>query len=325
MTVHDLLYARHPEWLPTRRARWYWATWIPFTARHASAVIAPSEATKQDLISLSGVPADRVIVVPHAVDPLFLRRPSQDTIRAYRERQALTEPYVLYVGAIDRRKDWQGLLKAFAKLLRAFPSFRLVIAGHVSGERSDLTEAIRVADLGRAVVLAGHVPDQDLPALYAGAALFVYPSFWEGFGLPPLEAMAMGVPVIVYKTASLPEVVGDAGILLDAPYAYTSLAESMERLIADETLRKPWRCTQDASGHERRTTGTTSQRPASRFDTRSSWSFRPSVQTSHADIGRALVRWRACRFGRQKFVPPTLRRKVFADWKQGDPRRWVRS
>jgi glycosyltransferase involved in cell wall biosynthesis len=100
-----------------------------------------------------------------------------------------------------------------------------------------LTEAIRVADLGRAVVLAGHVPDQDLPALYAGAALFVYPSFWEGFGLPPLEAMAMGVPVIVYKTASLPEVVGDAGILLDAPYAYTSLAESMERLIADETLR----------------------------------------------------------------------------------------
>jgi glycosyltransferase involved in cell wall biosynthesis len=237
LTVHDLLYARHPEWLPTGRARWYWATWIPFTARHASAVIAPSEATKQDLISLAGIPADRVTVVPHAVDPLFLRRPSQDRIRAYRERQALTDPYVLYVGAIDRRKDWRGLLKAFANLLRTFPSFRLVIAGHVSRERSDLTEAVRVADLGSAVVLAGHVPDQDLPALYAGAALFVYPSFWEGFGLPPLEAMAMGVPVIAYKTASLPEVVGDAGILLDAPYAHTKLAESMERLIADKTLR----------------------------------------------------------------------------------------
>lgn len=237
LTVHDLLYTRHPEWLPTARARWYWATWIPFTARHASAVIAPSEATKEDLIALAGIPADRVTVVPHAVDPLFSRRPSTEAIRAYRERHALTDPYVLYVGAIDRRKDWQGLLKAFAHLRRTHPSFRLVIAGHVGGRRSDLTEAIRAADGDHAVVLAGHVPDQDLPALYAGAALFVYPSWWEGFGLPLLEAMAMGVPVIAYKISSLPEVVGDAGILLDAPYAHTALAESMERLITDETLR----------------------------------------------------------------------------------------
>lgn len=237
LTVHDLLYARHPEWLPTGRARWYWATWIPFTARHASAVIVPSEATKQDLISLAGVPADRITVVPLAVDPLFLQRPSQDAIRSYRERQALTDPYVLYVGAIDRRKDWQGLLKAFAQLRRMHPLFRLVIAGLVSGERSDLLGAIKVADMGSAVVLAGHVPDQDLPALYAGAALFVYPSFWEGFGLPPLEAMAMGVPVIAYKISSLPEVVGNAGILLDAPYAHTVLAESMERLLRDKLLR----------------------------------------------------------------------------------------
>lgn len=237
LTVHDLLYTRHPEWLPTGRARWYWGTWIPFTARHASAVIAPSEATKGDLIALAGVSADRVTVVPHAIDPLFSQRPSNEVIRTYRERHGLTDPYVLYVGAIDRRKDWQGLLKAFAQLRRAYPSFRLVIAGHVSGQRSDLTETIRIADVESAVVLAGHVPDQDLPALYAGAALFVYPSWWEGFGLPPLEAMAMGVPVIAYKIASLPEVIGDAGILLDAPYAHEALAEGMEHLIANEALR----------------------------------------------------------------------------------------
>lgn len=237
LTVHDLLYARYPEWLPTWRARWYWATWIPLTARHASAVIVPSEATKQDLVTLAGVRPDRISVVPLAVDPLFSQRPSNNRIQTYREQQGLTEPYVLYVGAIDRRKDWQGLLKGFAHMRRTYPSFRLVIAGHVSGQRSDLTEAIRTADLGSAVVLAGHVPDQDLPALYAGAELFVYPSWWEGFGLPPLEAMAMGVPVIAYKTSSLPEVMGDAGILLDRPYAHTVLAESMERLIADQTLR----------------------------------------------------------------------------------------
>ncbi len=237
LTVHDLLYVRHPEWLPTGRARWYWATWIPLTARHASAVIAPSEATKRDLVSLAGVPPDRISVVPHAVDPLFSRRPSDKETQTYRGRQGLTDPYVLYVGAIDRRKDWPGLLRAFARLRGAYPSIRLVVAGHVSGQRSDLTDAIRTADLGQAVVLMGHVPDQELPTLYAGAELFVYPSWWEGFGLPPLEAMAMGVPVIAYRTSSLPEVVGDAGLVLDAPYDHVSLAKSMERVIADQPLR----------------------------------------------------------------------------------------
>ena len=237
LTVHDLLYTRYPEWLPTGRARWYWRTWIPFTARHASAVIAPSEATKEDLVALAGIPAERVTVVPHAVDPLFARRPSDEAIRACRERYGLANPYVLYVGAIDRRKDWQGLLSAFAHVQRNYRSLRLVIAGHASGQRSDLTGALKAADVESSVVLTGHVSDEDLPALYAGAALFVYPSWWEGFGLPPLEAMAMGVPVIAYKTSSLPEVVGDAGILLDPPFAHTALAESMERLIEDRTLR----------------------------------------------------------------------------------------
>ena len=237
LTVHDLLYTRHPEWLPTGRARWYWGTWIPFTARHASAVITPSESTKEDLVTLAGVAPDRVTVVPHAIDPLFSQRPSDETIRACRERYALTGPYLLYVGAIDRRKDWKGLLKAFSQLRKTHPSFSLVIAGHVSGERSDLVQAIKATDVEHAVILAGHVPDDKLPALYGGASVFVYPSWWEGFGLPPLEAMAMGVPVIAYKSSSLPEVIGDAGILLDAPYDPEALAESMDRLIANEELR----------------------------------------------------------------------------------------
>jgi glycosyltransferase involved in cell wall biosynthesis len=241
LTVHDLLYTRHPEWLPSGRARWYWGTWIPFTARHASAVIVPSAATKEDLITLAGVAPDRVTVVPHAIDPLFSQRPSNEAIRACRERYALTGPYVLYVGAIDRRKDWKGLLKAFSHLRKTHPSFRLVIAGHVSENRaSDMDEAVRSVDETKTVRLIGHVPDQDLPILYAGAAMFVYPSWWEGFGLPPLEAMAMGVPVIAYNVASLPEVVGDAGILLDVSdtaNAHTILAERMVRLAEDEMLR----------------------------------------------------------------------------------------
>lgn len=237
LTVMDLLYARHPEWLPTQRARWYWSEWIPFTARHASAVIAPSEATKQDLIALAGVSPDRITVVPLALDPLFARRPASDEVRAYRDRQGLTDPYVLYVGAIDRRKDWRGLLQAFVRTRERIENLRLVIAGLVSPGRSHLPDEIRTLNLGRDVVLLGHVADQDLPFLYAGSALFVYPSWWEGFGLPPLEAMAMGVPVITYRNSSLPEVVGEAAVLLDPPYAHEALADSMERLLTDHDVR----------------------------------------------------------------------------------------
>ena len=237
LTVMDLLYTRHPEWLPTQRARWYWATWIPFTARRASAVIAPSEATKQDLISLAGVPAHRITVVPLAIDPLFSRKPACEAVQAYRVRQGLAEPYVLYVGAIDRRKDWHGLLQAFVQARARVKSLRLVIAGLVSRGRTPLLEEIQTMGLGNDVVLPGHVADQDLPLLYAGAALFVYPSWWEGFGLPPLEAMAMGVPVITYRNSSLPEVVGEAAVLLDPPYAHNILADAIERLLTDQGLR----------------------------------------------------------------------------------------
>lgn len=238
LTVHDLLYLRHPDWLPAARARWYWARWIPLTARRASAVIAPSEATKQDLITLAGVAPDRITVIPHAVDPLFARRLSEDSVREYRARKGLTAPYVLYVGAIDRRKDWRGLLEACALLRRTHGSVRLVIAGHVSGRRSDLEASLGSAGLGDGVVLVGHVPDAELPALYAGAAVFVYPSWWEGFGLPPLEAMAMGVPVIAYRTSSLPEVLEGAGLLLDAPCPPATLAAAMQSVLDDQSLRQ---------------------------------------------------------------------------------------
>lgn len=237
LTVCDLLYLRHPEWLPTQRARWYWATWVPFTARHASAVIAPSEATKQDLISLAGVSAHRISVAPLAVDPLFSRKPAPEEVWAYRARQGLTEPYALYVGAIDRRKDWRGLLQAFALVRARVKSLRLVIAGLVSRRGTHLREEIEALGFGSEVVLPGHVVDRELPLLYAGAAFFVYPSWWEGFGLPPLEAMAMGVPVITYRNSSLPEVVGDAAVLIDPPYAHDIVADAMERLVTDDAFR----------------------------------------------------------------------------------------
>ncbi len=238
MTVMDLLYTRYPEWLPNRRARWFWGQWIPRTARYAAAVIVPSQATKQDLITMAGVPEKYIAVIPLAVDPQFLVRPTAENIHAYRVAKGLTDPYMLYVGSIDRRKDWMGLLKAFGKVRPNRKSLRLVIAGYLNPERSNLMEEIRAQELERSVVLPGHIPDADLPLLYGGAEVFVYPSWWEGFGFPPLEAMAQGVPVITYRASSLPEVVGNAAVLIDSPFAETSLVDAIERVLEDTVFRK---------------------------------------------------------------------------------------
>lgn len=237
MTVMDMLYTRYPEWLPNRRAQWYWGRWIPFASRHASAVIAPSDATKRDLVVLGGVPPDRITVIPLAVDPVFMSQPATSDIEAYRVRKGLTMPYILYVGILDRRKDLGGLLRAYAAVCQKLKKVRLVIAGHVIRGRSNLPEEIDAAGLGEQVLLPGYVPDRELPLLYAGASLFVYPSWWEGFGLPPLEAMAMGVPVITYRTSSLPEVVGDAAILIDPPFDPADLEVAVRSVFEDEGRR----------------------------------------------------------------------------------------
>lgn len=237
MTVHDLMYARHPEWLPTSRSRWYWGRWIPWTARRATAVIAPSESTKRDLVDLAGIASERIHVIPEAVDQHFLKMPLPSEVMGYRARRGLAEPYILYIGIIDRRKDLGGLVRAFSLRRSRLKGRRLVIAGHLIPGRSNLAEEVRKVGLTGEVLLPGYIPDEELPLLYAGADLFVYPSWWEGFGLPPLEAMALGVPVITYRCSSLPEVVGDAAVLIDPPFAADALADAMVRVLEQEPLR----------------------------------------------------------------------------------------
>lgn len=237
LTVHDLMYTKHPEWLPTQRARWYWGAWIPLTARRATAVITPSLYTKRDLIELAHVSPDRVHVVPEAIDPLFLMPPSGEQVRISATRLVSEAPYLLYVGSVDGRKDWRTLMQAFALLLTRITEVRLIIVGHIIQGRSEIHEHIRACNVTDAVICTGYVDDAELAGLYAGASLFVYPSWFEGFGLPLLEAMAMGVPVISYRTSSIPEVVGDAAILIDHPFDYTDLAGAMEQVLMNVSYR----------------------------------------------------------------------------------------
>jgi glycosyltransferase involved in cell wall biosynthesis len=237
LTVHDLMYTKHPEWLPTRRARWYWGTWIPSTARRASAVITPSEYTKRDLVELAKVPPERVHVIAEAVDPLFLGRPATEDVQDCVSRYSGDAPYVLYVGSVDGRKDWLTFMQAFAALRTRVPEVRLVIVGHIISGRSRIHEHIQAFNLTDSVFCIGHVTDSELMQLYAGSSLFVYPSWFEGFGLPLLEAMAMGVPVISYRTSSIPEVVGEAAILIDPPFGYEDLARAMEQVLTNVSYR----------------------------------------------------------------------------------------
>jgi glycosyltransferase involved in cell wall biosynthesis len=231
MTVHDLAPTRHPELLPPGRGRWYWSRWVPLTARFARRVLVPSESTKRDLAALARVPPHRITVAPWGV-PLEWQTPSDVDARA---AYGLPDTFVLYVGTIDRRKDYRTLLAALARL---DPAISLVVAGSVIAGRTDFHEAVRDAGVQARVRVLGYVSEDLLPALYRAAAVFVYPSFYEGFGLPVLEAMACGTPVVTYNVTSLPEVAGDAACLLDLPVTPEALAAAIGRLLEDPALRR---------------------------------------------------------------------------------------
>jgi glycosyltransferase involved in cell wall biosynthesis len=235
MTVHDLAPTRHPELLPHARSRWYWGRMVPRAARRADAVLVPSAATKRDAVALAGIPETRIHVAHWGV-PLDLGGTANlPTPAELRATYGLPEVYVLYVGTIDRRKDYRTLLGAVCRL---DPEVHLVVAGTIIAGRTDFPDTVARLGLGRRVIVLGYVPEPDLPALYRGAAVFVYPSFYEGFGLPVLEAMACGTPVVAYRTTSLPEVAGDAAILLEPPVAPETLAGAITRLTRDGDLRR---------------------------------------------------------------------------------------
>ena len=234
VTLHDLALKAHPEWLPRGRGRWYWARWVPWTARFARCVLVGSRAALSDAVQLGGIDAARVRVTPWGVPPDMAAGPAPGAADAARQRYELHGRYLLYVGTIDRRKDVGTLLRA---LTRLDASVSLVVAGTLIPGRTDFDGEVDRLGLRSRVRVLGYVPRADLPGLYAGAGAFVYPSLWEGFGLPVLEAMACGVPVVTYNVSSLPEVAGDAAVLLDPPVSPDALAAALARVVEEGAFR----------------------------------------------------------------------------------------
>ena len=223
VTVHDVGHLYYPETYPKNMLRYMtWAT--KHNIEKSKHLLADSEATKADIIRHFSIDPERITVVYPGVSLPFQPKHSATAIQAVQERYGIRPPYVLYVGTLHPRKNVERLLEAFAKAKQRGLQEHLVIAGRLGW----LPEGIlrRLRDIDEGVTLAGYVPDTDLPLLYAGATLFVLPSLFEGFGMPILEAMACGAPVLAADTSSLPEVVGDAGAFFD-PHNVDQLAESM--------------------------------------------------------------------------------------------------
>ena len=231
ITVHDLSFLRFPErFRPANRL--YLSTLTRLSCRRARRVIAVSQATADEVVRLLDVPVDRVDVVPHGVEHTRFRLLPSALVEAFRREKGLPERFVLFVGTLEPRKNLITLVEAFARMQAVRDKVRLVIAGGKGWYYQEIFKRVEELGLGKAVYWVGFVPGAELPLWYNAATVFVYPSLYEGFGMPLLEAMACGTPVIASATSSLPEVVGDAGLLV-TPHDVTGLADNMERLLVD--------------------------------------------------------------------------------------------
>jgi glycosyltransferase involved in cell wall biosynthesis len=209
---------------------------FPLILKKSDKIISISHHTKNDIIKHFKIPEDNIKVIHLAANENY-KPLNENEINNIKQKYNLNYPFILYVGTLEPRKNIPTLLKAFYKLKKQGIKHKLVITGKKGWKYKSIFETIEKLNLQKDVIFTGYVPDEDLPALYNAADLFVYPSIYEGFGLPPLEAMQCGTPVITSNTSSLPEVVGDAGIMVN-PYDVDELANKMYEVLTNDGLRE---------------------------------------------------------------------------------------
>lgn len=237
VTVHDLSFLLFPE-CHDKSLREYLEKTVPWSVSRATLVLADSMNTMNDLVCLLDARPERVRVVYPGVDERFRRVEDAATLQAARDKFGLHFPFILYVGTIEPRKNLGRLIQAYARLkARRQLEHKLVIAGQKGWLYDDVFRRAVDLRVEEDVVFPGYVSDDDLPSLYSLADAFVFPSLYEGFGLPPLEAMACGTPVVTSTASSLPEVAGDAALLV-SPTDVDELAQAIARVLDDSDLRR---------------------------------------------------------------------------------------
>jgi glycosyltransferase involved in cell wall biosynthesis len=238
VTIHDLAFEHLPQTF-TRRGSLQMKLTVRSAAKKAARIATVSEYSRQDLLRTYKLPPEKVVVTYNGVESRFSPQPnSADEAGRIRRRFGIKGDYILAVGSLQPRKNIVRLIRAYSRLRSEEEKFehQLVIVGRQLWLADEIFAEVRKQKWAEDVILTGYVADEDLPALYRSAAAFVYPSIFEGFGLPPLEAMACGTPVVAGNTSSLPEVVGDAAVLID-PYDEQKIANALLRIVNDELLR----------------------------------------------------------------------------------------
>ncbi len=236
LTIHDLTPLLFPE-THVRKTVLLWNSSLKLIKNRVDMIIADSQNTKNDCMKYLDIPGEKIKVVHLAADTRYKPLKNKEELRIELEsKYGLKHPFILSVGTLEKRKNISTLLKAFHKLKSNGVNHKLVITGGEGWKYHEIFDTLDKYDLKKDVIFTGYVPDDDLVKLYNSADVFVYPSLYEGFGLPPLEAMACGCPVITSNTSSLPEVVGDAGIMVD-PLDADGLYQEIYEILTDDKLK----------------------------------------------------------------------------------------
>ncbi|OGN00380.1 MAG: hypothetical protein A3B91_01600 [Candidatus Yanofskybacteria bacterium RIFCSPHIGHO2_02_FULL_41_29] len=235
-TFHDLSYVHFPEFFSWQRSLWHTIEMKPrWQSKFSDRIIAVSDSTKHDLVSIYGVDPTKVSVIYSGVSP-SIKRPTDKELESFRLANKLPSKFILFLGKLEPRKNIVGIIKAFEALKKKYKDLSLVIVGSRGWlDEGIATEALR-STYNESVIFKDYIPDKDRSFFYGLASAFVYPSFFEGFGFPPLEAMVCGTPVVVSHSSSLPEVVRKGGILIN-PHNISDLCLSISNILDDERFK----------------------------------------------------------------------------------------
>lgn len=240
ITIHDIISLLYPESIPFA-SRMFYSKWMPLTYGKANKIITISQSTKNDIVRVLKIPEEKITVIPLAVDEKFEQPIKGEEVARVKKKYKLSQDYILHVGTLEPRKNLQFLIDVFSEVIRKGKnsSLNLVITGKKGWYYEGLFRRARELNLEDRVIFTGYVDEADKPAIYKGAKIFAFPSVYEGFGLPPLEAMASGVPVVSSNTSSIPEVIGEAGVLLP-PNDTEKWVRAITELNTNEDMRKKY-------------------------------------------------------------------------------------
>lgn len=235
ITVHDLVAFLFPS-THNRKAILIERLTLRKALRKTKAVLAVSENTKKDILQRFHYPEEKIFLTPCAASEFFKTHLEATEVEGIKEKLHLPEHFILAVGTLEPRKNFSTLIKSFVIVKRKHPDYKLVIVGKKGWKYTNIENTLQKYHLEKDVIFPGYLEDKDLQKVYSLAKVFVFPSLYEGFGIPPLEAMCSGCPVVSSNVASLPEVIGDSGLLIDPKNAY-KMADAISSLLTNTQLR----------------------------------------------------------------------------------------